>query len=225
MTRQDFLRGALALTAVPLLRPIPAFAAAPSPNSVEVSEIAPGVFVHQGRYEMQSPENQGDMANAGIVVGSDAVAVIDTLGSFKVGERLRNAVRAVTDKPIRYVINTHVHPDHVFGNAAFRRTHRAFVASPGSPRACGARAEPISRPTAHVGEAAAGIAVVPPTVTVESTLALDLGGRTLQLAPADRAHRQRLDRPRRIDRHPVAGRSAVFGTHADGRRLLAAGSR
>jgi hypothetical protein len=74
MTRQDFLRGALALTAVPLLRPIPAFAAAPSPDSVEVSEIAPGVFVHQGRYEMQSPENQGDMANAGIVVGSDAVA-------------------------------------------------------------------------------------------------------------------------------------------------------
>ena len=43
------------------------------------------MFVHQGRYEMQSPENEGDMANAGFVVGSDAVAVIDTLGSAKVG--------------------------------------------------------------------------------------------------------------------------------------------
>ena len=85
MTRQDFLRGALALTAVPLLRPIPAFAAAPSADSMEVSEIAPGVFVHQGRYEMQSPENQGDMANAGIVVGSDAVAVIDTLAASRWG--------------------------------------------------------------------------------------------------------------------------------------------
>ena len=43
------------------------------------------MFVHQGRYEMQSPENRGDMANAGIVVGSDSVAVIDTLGSARWG--------------------------------------------------------------------------------------------------------------------------------------------
>jgi len=57
MTRQDFLRAALALTAVPLLRQIPSVAAAPAPDSVELSEIASGVFVHQGRYEMQSPEN------------------------------------------------------------------------------------------------------------------------------------------------------------------------
>ena len=55
LTRQDFLRAALALAAVPLLRRIPVYAAAPAPESVEVSEIAPGVFVHQGRYEMQSP--------------------------------------------------------------------------------------------------------------------------------------------------------------------------
>ena len=48
ISRQDFLRAALALTALPLLRQVPAFAAAPSPDSVEVSEIAPGVFVHQG---------------------------------------------------------------------------------------------------------------------------------------------------------------------------------
>jgi glyoxylase-like metal-dependent hydrolase (beta-lactamase superfamily II) len=112
VTRQDFLRAALALAAVPLLKHVPANATAPAADSVELAEIAPGVFVHEGRVEMQSPENQGDMANAGFVVGSESVAVIDTLGSAVVGERLRNAVRAVTDKPIRYVINTHMHPDH-----------------------------------------------------------------------------------------------------------------
>ena len=190
MTRQDFLRGALALTAVPLLRPIPAFAAAPSPDSVEVSEIAPGVFVHQGRYEMQSPENEGDMANAGIVVGSDAVAVIDTLGSFKVGERLRNAVRAVTDKPIRYVINTHMHPDHVFGNAAFKEDAPAFVANHKLARGLASRAERYLATNKRLlgDDAFAGIEVVLPTVPVDNTMSLDLGGRTLLLETQRTAH-------------------------------------
>ena len=106
VSRQHFLRGALAWAVAPLFRPIPVSAATLSSSSLEVSKIAPGVFVHQGRYEIQSPENRGDMANASFVVGADAVAVIDTLGSAVVGRELRTAIRGVTDKPIRYVINT-----------------------------------------------------------------------------------------------------------------------
>ncbi|MCJ7529024.1 MAG: MBL fold metallo-hydrolase, partial [Methyloceanibacter sp.] len=60
ISRHAFLRAALALAASPLLRYVPAEAA----DRLEVSEVAPGIFVHQGRYELQSPENRGDMANA-----------------------------------------------------------------------------------------------------------------------------------------------------------------
>src|SRR5262245_4126747 len=85
ISRKAFLRGALALSAAPLLRMIPAHAQ----GSLAVVEIAPGIFVHQGSYEVQSPENKGDMANASFVVGDDAVAVIDCLGSAKVGKDLQ----------------------------------------------------------------------------------------------------------------------------------------
>ena len=190
VTRKDFLRASLALAAVPLLRHVPAYAAAPSSDSVELSEIAPGVFVHQGRVEMQSPENEGDMANAGFVVGSESVAVIDTLGSAVVGERLRNAVRAVTNKPIRYVINTHMHPDHVFGNVVFKGDAPAFVANHKLARGLGTRADRyLAMSKSMLGDKAfQGIEVVLPTVAVDDKMSLDLGGRTLLLETQKTAH-------------------------------------
>src|SRR5688572_21060889 len=78
--RRTILKSALAFSVTPFLSRVPALA----DTSMAISEVAPGVFVHQGRYELQSPENRGDMSNASFVIGNDAVAVIDTLGSAKV---------------------------------------------------------------------------------------------------------------------------------------------
>ena len=186
LSRQGFLRAALAFAASPLLRYVPAEAA----DRLEVSEVAPGIFVHQGRYELQSPQNRGDMANASFVVGAEAVAVIDTLGSAVAGRELRSAIRAVTDKPIRYVINTHMHPDHVFGNAAFKADNPAFVGHYKLARGLATRADRyLAINKEMLGEEAfEGIEIIVPTLAVEDSLTLDLGGRTLVLETQRTAH-------------------------------------
>ncbi len=190
LSRREIFNAALAVAAASLFRHVPASAAAPENDALPVAEIAPGVFVHQGRYEMQSPENRGDTANAGFVVGGEAVAVIDTLGSAVVGAGLRQAILGVTDKPIRYVINTHMHPDHVFGNAAFKEDAPQFVANRKMKRGLSSRAERYLAVNKQMlgDEAFAGTEIVLPTVEVSDKLSLDLGGRALLLEVQPTAH-------------------------------------
>jgi quinoprotein relay system zinc metallohydrolase 2 len=158
-------------------------------DPLAVSEVAPGVFVHQGRYEIFTPRNSGDTANTGFIVGHDGVAVIDTGGSARVGKQLLAAIRARTQLPIKYVINTHMHPDHVFGNVAFEAEKPTFVGHAKLTRALAARADRyLGINKELLGDAFEGTRILPPTETVKDRLDLDLGDRKLLIEAHPTAH-------------------------------------
>jgi quinoprotein relay system zinc metallohydrolase 2 len=186
ITRKDLLRGAGALGLWPLLPRISSAEA----ERIGVLEIAPGIFVHTGKYALVNAENRGDISNACCIIGSSAVAVIDTSGSYVLGKALHDAITQITQKPIRYVINTHMHPDHVLGNAAFEGTGAEFIGHHNLPAALGARAESYLRNARdRIGaEAFAGTKIVLPTRAVTDALDLDLGGRVLTLRARPTAH-------------------------------------
>ncbi|MEO8936453.1 MAG: quinoprotein relay system zinc metallohydrolase 2 [Burkholderiaceae bacterium] len=164
-------------------------AAVDAATELTMRQIAPGVYVHQGRQEDVSPANHGDVANVGFIVGASCVAVIDTGTTLHAGEALRAAVRRATKVPVCYVINTHVHPDHIFGNAAFADDAPQYVGHARLPAAMAARgANQLHALLRELGDAAAGSTLVAPTLLVDPDRTLDLGGREIRLHAWRTAH-------------------------------------
>jgi quinoprotein relay system zinc metallohydrolase 2 len=151
-------------------------------------EVAPGIHVRRGLDEDATPKNADAIANIGFIIGRDAVAVIDPGGSRIDGERLRAAIRQKTQLPIKYVVMSHVHPDHIFGAPAFAQDHPQFVGHAQLPRTLALREEFYrKRLEGMLGKEHAGGGVAP-TMLVQDHAEIDLGGRVLALTAHATAH-------------------------------------
>lgn len=164
-------------------------AAAGAAEPLRLEEVAEGVHVYAGPHEEASPRNLGAVGNAGVVIGRDAVAVIDTGGSPEFGRRLRVSIAALTALPIAYVITTHAHPDHVFGGVAFDEDGTSFAGHGKLARALAVRGpfylDAFER---LVGTTFEGARIVAPSIEVRDVTRIDLGDRVLVLTAWRTAH-------------------------------------
>ena len=84
--------------------------------------------IGEGVYAAINPDRGKAGSNAGFIVGTTGVAVVDTFIAAEPAKELLAEIRKVTNLPIRYVINTHYHLDHTGGNAVFAEAGATIVA-------------------------------------------------------------------------------------------------
>lgn len=161
-----------------------------APPAIRLAQVVDGVFAVQGVHEPMTAGNHGAIANLAAVVGRDAVAVVDSGGSIVEADAFLAAIRQVTDRPVLYLVCTHMHPDHIFGNASFRNARATIVGHHNLPRALAARGDfYLQSYRGQLGEELMrGVEIVAPTLLVEDRLDLDLGGRVLELRAWRPAH-------------------------------------
>ncbi|PLY07960.1 MAG: MBL fold metallo-hydrolase [Arcobacter sp.] len=83
-------------------------------------KLSDNSYYFYGKEEYFSEKNGGNIANTAFIITKNSVILIDTGSSKEYAEQLKEAIKKITNKPIKYVINTHHHPDHFLGNNAFK---------------------------------------------------------------------------------------------------------
>lgn len=142
---------------------------------LQTRQLAPGIYALLSGH--------GFVDNSGFVVGDRGVLVIDAHINGDMARQIQAAVRAVTDKPILYLVNTNYHGDHSFGNYAFPAETKIIAHRLTAERMRHFEQEKrlmlrtVNNDPKVFGDARLRL----PEVTFEKRLSLDLGGRVVEL--------------------------------------------
>jgi cyclase len=166
-------------------------------------------------------------ANAGIVIGRDGILVVDTLISAKEARRFIADIGKVSDRPIKYVVDTHYHLDHAFGNCEFARLGAAIISQENDRKNLLLKGEAALKNAKGYGlsdKDLAGTVITLPTITFSERMTIDLGGEMVELIYVGPSHSEGsalVWLPRRkilftgdilfTDFHPFMGDSDVAG--------------
>ena len=182
MTRFALAAVALAALSVPVAR-----SQAPATEH-KFSEIAPGV------YSAVAPPSLNGGSNSAVIVNKDDVVVVDSHMTPEAGRVLLQEIKTITDKPVRFLIDTHFHYDHTDGNQAFapvadiigHEYTRARLSAP-TYLTSGMLGNLLSSQNALASQLR-DLKPTPPNVTLADHLTLWRGDREIRLLYLGRGH-------------------------------------
>ena len=179
------LRLCLALIALSMSALSPAGDLLPAPR-----QISSHVWAWIGPYGPPTRENGGFRMNLGFVTGESAVAVIDSGYGEAMAEAMLTHIRRITDRPVRYVINTNSQPHRIMGNPVFRRAGAEVITAAGAVERISAEGPAFAATVEQVLGLDAGSVKPPqaPDRAIEAETQLDLGEVRLRLLPVGDAH-------------------------------------
>lgn len=148
----------------------------------KLTKIADNVYSYVDT-KNSSPQNSYG-ANAGIIIGKDGIVVVDTLISSKEAKRFIKDIRAISKKPIRYVVNTHYHLDHTFGNADFKRLGASIISHINDSKNLKAHGETALKNAKNYGlseKDMKGTRIAYPALAFTDRMEIDLGDQKVEL--------------------------------------------
>ena len=155
----------------------------------DLTKIADDVYSYVG--EKDASPTHSFAANAGIVIGRDGILVVDTLISAKEAQRFLADIRKVSDKPIKYVVNTHTHLDHAFGNGVFAKAGAVVISHLADRKMLERTGAATLQNIGNFGlkpEDMAGTEIVYPALAFSDRMQIDLGGETIELIRVAPSH-------------------------------------
>ena len=104
---------------------------APSSVKMDLKQVSKHVWYVQGAAGIAT-DNEGFISNAGVVITDEGVVVFDALGTPSLGHKLLQEIRKLTDKPVKRVIVSHYHADHIYGLQVFKEAGAEIYAPTGA---------------------------------------------------------------------------------------------
>jgi cyclase len=155
----------------------------------KLTKITENVYAYVGTKNSSKDNSFG--ANAGIIIGKDGIVVVDTMISAKEAKRFIRDIRTISRKPIRYVVNTHYHLDHVFGNSEFAKLGAVIIAQENDKKAMENSAKETLKNIGQYGltpKDMKGTTPAYPVLTYGDRMTIDIGDRRIELIHARHSH-------------------------------------